>query len=39
LYIEESVEKIDEAMAELTEQMQILQQKRDKLVDQHPELN
>ncbi len=39
LYIEESVEKIDEAMAELAEQMQLLQQKREKLVGQHPELN
>lgn len=38
LYIEESVEKIDEAMGELKEQMDLLQQKRDKLVGQHPKL-
>ncbi len=39
LYIEESVEKIDEAMAELKEQIELLQAKRGKLVDQHPELS
>jgi len=38
LYIEESVEKIDEAISELKEQMDLLQQKRDRLVGQHPEL-
>lgn len=38
LHIEESVDKIDEAMGELKEQMDLLQQKRDRLVGQHPEL-
>jgi MHS family proline/betaine transporter-like MFS transporter len=38
LYIEESVEKIDEAMDELREQIELLQKKRDRLVEQHPKL-
>jgi MHS family proline/betaine transporter-like MFS transporter len=38
LYIEENVEKVDEAMDELKEQLELLQKKRDRLVEQHPKL-